>query len=169
MIKTELQQNNEALIFKYLSLSKNISKCNKKKKRIRSYFYQQSFTPCIYYDGQSVKNISLKIDKEVVRLIDTLDMLSLIKKILQKKQYYFKSFFDNLSNDERKKIYEKYKQQNFRNIAYSPLDELIIDEILEIEEAISYQFDYLFEKEMNEKDSNEIEDEFENMLLEMGL
>lgn len=169
MIKTEEQSNNEALIASYLSLSKNIKKCDRKKERIRTYFYQQSFTPSVYFDGQSVKNISLKIDKEVIRLVDTLNLLDTGKKILQKKQYYFNCFYQSLSDEEHKKIYEKYKSHDYKNSDYSQLDDLIINEIFEIEEAICYQFDYFYEKEMKEKDCDEIEDEFENMLKEMGL
>ena len=83
-----------------------------------------------------------KLDVQVPFYLDRQSQLSIQIKKLQRKQKYFKRYLLSLENNERVEFIKKYRvhPSQIETIHTTAIDEQALEEIIEIEEAISYEF-----------------------------
>lgn len=92
-------------------------------------------------DGVGYKGF--KLDTQVPFYLDRQTQLSTQIKKMQRKQKYFKRYLLSLENNKRVNLLKKYRvhPSQIESIYTSAIDEQTLKEIVEIEEAISYEFD----------------------------
>lgn len=143
------------LIHDYFNLDNRI---NRKKQRLQQ--LQREFESFNYYshtvydvvEGFYVRGFRLES-----RFCDYIDSLTLYKRHIMKlecKKHHFKTFTHTLDRNTYLSFKRKYKYitGNFEQVSCSKADEKFLNEILEIEQAISFEFN----DEFYEADSSEV-------------
>lgn len=124
----------EFAISQYMMIGKRIEQLIQKKAYKHWAFYQQSFCTTIAYTGYEIISQSIKADKAIERLDETLRMIDHHIEILKMKQGFWNKFLSSLTAEERKYFHDKYIKGYV--CLNERLDQLATEEIEEISQAI---------------------------------
>lgn len=173
--------NNEQkeLIQSYFNIDKRIKQTEKRLERVIYEFEHANYWGGTVATSTELKNIGFKVASRVAGYVDLCNTLERQIKMLERKKVYFNRFMSTLSNDVLVSLYRRYRVNDFNidNIQSMGSDRKVLDEILEIEEAISFQFgmkdnpDYLKMKQLENVELTEetVEQSFDNMLELLGV
>ena len=124
----------EFAISQYMMIDVRIKQLVQKKAYKHWAFYQQSFCTTIAYTGYEIVSQSIKADKAIERLDETLRTIDHHIEILKMKQSFWNKFLFSLTEEEQKYFHDKYIKGYVR--LNERLDQLANEEIAEINQAI---------------------------------
>lgn len=124
----------EFAISQYMTINNRIEHLKQKKAYKHWEFYQQSFYTSIAYTGYEIISQSIKADKAIERLDETLRTIDHHIEILKMKQGFWNKFLSSLTAEERKYFHDKYIKGYV--CLNERLDKLATEEIEEISQAI---------------------------------
>lgn len=160
----------EELISSYFSLPRRIRKTRSRMANAEKTFHSRSFYTRMEERDGEMTTVAFRLDREVV---DHVTMLQTAEKHLEElafKHKHFRRFWNTL--DDRSKEYYRTKYREGYPHINAELDELILEEIAEIEEACGY----IFEKKepierisFNPLEETDFEDSFSKMLEILGV
>lgn len=130
------------LIQKYLFLAESIERAERRLHSVQRTFHAQSMhTRTETTKEGEIITVGFRQDTEVVRYLDCLaDIEQNIDKNRKRKRY-FDQFLHTLPPEAQIYIHRRYKR-SCEETPREKLEQVILDEINEIEEAISYQYGY---------------------------
>lgn len=131
------------IIYDYVNMDKKIhSKKYELNYSILRFEFANYHGATRFDEVEGVSFIGFKVDEQVPFYLDRQSQLSTQIKKLQRKQKYFKRYLLSLENNERVEFIKKYRvhPSQIENIYTTAIDEQALEEIIEIEEAISYEF-----------------------------
>lgn len=129
-----MESLDEFIIRQYMTMNQRIKKLEQKKVYKRWAFYQQSFYTSIAYTGYEIVCQSIKADKAIERLDETLRKIDQHIKKLEMKQGFWNKFLSSLTAEEQQYFYNKYIKGYV--CINERLDQLANEEIAEINQAI---------------------------------
>ena len=140
------------LIHDYLNLEKNTKKIEKRKNQKEVEFNAQTFSGGTEFHPLGVRYKGFKVDDRVVGYID---LMNTYKRNIEKNRrrlHYFNRFLKGLDPHTTASLKRRYKQvTRYDEIQELGHDEIVLDEILEIEEAISFEFNTAITNELQRK------------------
>lgn len=129
-----MESLDEFAISQYMMIDVRIKQLVQKKAYKHWAFYQQSFCTTIAYTGYEIVSQSIKADKAIEKLDETLRAIEHHIEILKMKQGFWNKFLSSLTAEERKYFHDKYIKGYVR--LNERLDQLGNEEIAEINQAI---------------------------------
>lgn len=166
------------LLHEYFQLDYKIQSKERKKEYVKRDFFAQNLYGYIKYDDpKGIFQKGFNVESKVINYLDYLAVVERQIIILKRKNYHFKAYLATLDYNLYLSLKRRYKTRVFdlEEIQTLGSDQEIINELLEIEEAISYEFKKEFEL-FNEMKlqfgslSNEtLEDSFDAMLEVLGV
>lgn len=169
------------MIHEYLNLDNKIIRKQKRIKNLEKEFYSQNFCGKIdYANPKGVYTAGFNVQNKVCQYVDRLEEQHKGLSILKRKKQHFQRFVDGLSIDVQRGLKRDFKHDNMTmyNISLTKTHKKIVQEILEIEEAICHEFhtdpfpEYdkdLLAVETVELTSETIENSFQTMLNMLGV
>jgi len=166
-------------IHKYLNIDKRIKDIKKRIDYSRMEFEAQSYHGRTDFDYLGIFLRGFRVDTEVCNFVDS---ITLRKRSIQKykrKKYYFNKFITTLDQHTYESLQRRYG--NFWNLEHAQElghDLKVLDEIMEIEEAIHHEFDTdplpehekaMVGVELNDLKPDTLEDSFNTMLEKLGV
>lgn len=133
-----MERIDEVIISQYLTLNQRINRLKQKKRYKHWLFYQQTFHTMIAYTGYEIVAQSLKPDKAIEKLDETIRLIDHQMEILTVKQRYWQEFFNALSSEEQRYFYVRYIKGYM--CLNERLDRLALEEIEEINQAIEFRY-----------------------------
>lgn len=163
---------------KYFSMDQSIEQAKKRIQKARRFFYSRSMHTCQGTDEDGVMfTRGFRQDTEVVTFVDLIDRIEKgIKKKIRKQRYLY-DYIRTLPQDEQNYIHRRYIEGECECINERIEDELL-DEIQEIEEAVQYLFNdepeinanatkIKFENDV--QNTKDFEDNFQDILVMLGV
>lgn len=169
------------MIQNYFFLDKRITQVENKIERLEWEFKHRNFYGGMTYDEvRGVRHKSFRLDNEVCVYADAITKREQSVLMLKRKQYHFKRYLNSLTLDAQRGLKRDFKRvdDNMYKMTLTGTHRKLIMEILEIEEAVSYEFDKEvlpeYEKdmvlvEMNELKPDTLEESFDTMLEMLGV
>lgn len=153
-----MKSEHKELIHDYLRLDKNIRRAYKRLEWLEWEFYSQNFCGRTEFNILGVKTVGFRVDSKVGSYVDVLNACEHNIKKMKRKKYHFERYLKTLDNNvyiSLKRRYGSYKDlEQAQELGH---DKKVVDELLEIEDAVKFEFKELeFDKEQHEKE--EIED-----------
>lgn len=167
-MKSDKEIEIENFIHRYFGLSERIGLLKTAIKYREYEFSNRSFYNWIEFGEMSIKNVGVKVEKEVINHVSSIELTEKRIQRLNKREYYFTNYLNNLSKTDYVILKSKYTT-SYELLQFTNLDKQTYDEILEIEEAIAFQFDYFLEKESNYLELKAFKSDYEKMLEELGV
>lgn len=133
-----MENMDEFIIRRYMTIENRINELERKKSYKKWAFYQQSFYTSIAYTGYEIYSQSIRADKAVERLDEILRTIDRRIEKLKIRRYYWTTFFSTLTADE-KNYFEKKYIMNY-TMMNQHLDHLAMEEIVEINDAITLRY-----------------------------
>lgn len=140
-----MESIDELAISQYMTLGDKIKKLNHRKSYLRWAFYQQTFHSKIVYTGYEIISESIKADRAIERLDETIRTIEQHIRLVKQKQHYWQDFLNSLSQQDRFYFTRKYLKGH--TIINERLDRLALEEIDEIDRAIVFQFCSMMEED----------------------
>lgn len=129
------------LIHDYLDLDGYIRKIKRRKRNTIIEFNAQSFTGKAVEDPTGLRYIAFKVDERVTNHIDLINNYNRNIEMCRRKQQYLNQFLSTLDHHTVMSLYRRYKNvAYFEDVQVMGHDEIVLDELLEIEEAIRFEF-----------------------------
>lgn len=124
-------------IIKYMKLDYSIRRLQKRIDNMQSVFFDRSFHTRIEPTDLGLNVLAYRIESEVCGYVDSVSRI--YKKLENKKRIrkYFNDYLNSLSPRERDYLYKRYLM-GYDLPEQEEIDNATIEEIREIEEAISY-------------------------------
>lgn len=169
------------LIHAYLNLDKQIHRQEKRREFFEMEFRHQNYSGSTRFcSNEGVSFQGFKVDLKVSNHIDRMNAIESKISRLKRKKHYFNRFLMTMESSNLKSIKRRY------DVNYNVIDDIqtlgsdrkVLDEILEIEEAISHEFNTELPRELNKKfvsiaeaelTEETIESSFEAMLEALGV
>lgn len=128
----------------YFKLDKRIKAKEKRIKTLRDSFYDQSMATRVTSDGLEVISMGFSTERNVIPLVDALVHMEKTIQIFCKKRRYLNDYLNLLPLLERRSLVKRYAGDDLP-IETDPSDTDLYAEILEIEDAINFQYGYPLE------------------------
>lgn len=137
-----MKQEHKELIHDYLNLDSRIKRTEKRRYQAEYSFNMQTFCGTTDFSSPlGIRHKGFRVDVRVVEHIDLMNTYKLNTKKNRRRQYHFNRFMYSLDPHTRASLERRYKQvSNYDDIQALGHDHVVLDEILEIEEAIGYEF-----------------------------
>ena len=174
-----MRAEQKELIQSYMNIDKEIKDTERRLMYKKKSFYAQNFYGKTEFNAIRIQSKGFRVDSRVAGYVDLCNTLERQIEVLERKKMYFNRFMRTLPNEVLSSLNRRYKVIDFNmdNIQSMGSDRKVLDEILEIEEAISFQFgmkdnpDFLKMKQLENVELTEetVEDSFENMLELLGV
>ena len=150
--------DNEDLVSTYFYLQKRIDRAKGRIEEYEQDFNNKNFYTCIQERYEVMTTVAFRLEKEVTDHVAAIEMAEQHIKTLQFKLKHFDRFWSEVSSLDKEYYLDRYKRH--RETINDSLDNLIVDDIREIEEAASYQISgvipiILTNKLIDESDPNE--------------
>lgn len=156
------------VIHDYFNLKNSIRMKKERLKYFELKFNHSNFYGKTAFDNNDRINYQgFRLDTRVINHVDHIAIIEKQLTIIERKQYHFKQFLKELEPNVLSSLKRRYTRNisGINAIQSMPSDSKLWDEILEIEEAISYEF-----KDKNQLTTFKIEQaEFSNETLEESL
>lgn len=150
--------DNEDLVSTYFYIQQRIDRAKGRIEEYEQDFNNKNFYTCIQERYEVMTTVAFRLEKEVTDHVAAIEMAEQHIKTLQFKLKHFDRFWSEVSSLDKEYYLDRYKRH--RETINDNLDNLIVDEIREIEEAASYQISgvipiVLTNKLVEESDPNE--------------
>ncbi|MDU3686269.1 MAG: hypothetical protein E7G01_10490 [Enterococcus faecalis] len=149
-----MERIEEFVISRYMTIEQRIEQLKQKIIYKQWAFYQQSFYTNIAYTGYEIVCQSIKVDKAIETLDETVDVIQHQIEILEVKKHYWQKFLTSLPRKEQQYFHDKYIRGY--ECVNERLDRLATEETEEIAEAVSLRYienkDYIKPIELVEND-----------------
>lgn len=175
-----MRYEHKELIHDYLNIDRQIKRIEQ-----RMYNAQLEFEALNYYGGTDfydpigVRNKGFRVDSRVSAYVDYIQACERNIQKNERRKQHFKRYTDTLDPHTYSSLKRRYGNINhFDDLEELGHDERVLDEILEIEEALSYEFknEHLSEHdrklirvETNNLEPDTLEESFETMLNMLGV
>lgn len=160
------------LIHDYFNLDDRINRTKLRTLQLQREFDSLNYYGNIVFDtNDGVKYQGFRLDSRVINYVDSIALYNRHIMKLERRKHHFKTFTHTLDRDAYLSFERRYKyiRGSFEQVSYSKADERYLNEILEIEQAISSEFNDPLQDELN-RDYIEIEQlELTNETLEESL
>lgn len=148
----------EDLVSTYFYIQQRIDRAKGRIEEYEQDFNNKNFYTCIQERYEVMTTVAFRLEKEVTDHVAAIEMAEQHIKTLQFKLKHFDRFWSEVSSSDKEYYLDRYKRH--RETINDNLDNLIVDEIKEIEEAASYQISgvipiVLTNKLVEESDPNE--------------
>lgn len=167
------------LIHDYINIDKRIKQIEYRMDQREIEFNAQSFCGGTIFHPLGVMYAGFRVDERVSTYIDLMNTYKRNIAMNKRRRYYFNNFLNGLDPHTRASLKRRYKQNmRFDEMQSIGHDRIVLDEIVEIEDAISYEFGTSLSGELNKeilqveytKFSEEtVEDSFEAMQKLLGV
>lgn len=175
-----LKYEYKELIHDYLNVANRITRIEQRMHNAKIEFKALNYYGGTNYDDPiGVRSKGFRMESKVSNYVDYIQMCEKNIEKNKRRMHYFKRFTDNLDPHTYSSLKRRYGYINrLDDMQELGHDEQVLDEILEIEEAISHEFDFRelpeFDKKMLSVESNDLEpdtleDSFETMLEVLGV
>ena len=169
-----MKYEHKELIHDYLNVANRITRIEQRMRNARIEFEALNYYGGTSYDDPvGVRNRGFRVESRVSDYVDYIQMCERNIEKNKRRIHYFKRFTDTLDLHTYSSLKRRYGSINrLDDMQEAGHDEQVLDEILEIEEAISFEFgmkdniDYLKMKQLEnvELTDETVEDSFESML-----
>lgn len=148
-----MRTRHKEIIQDYFFLGTQITRKKEQLNELHLEFYSRNFYGGTNYDDpMGIRAKGFNVESEVTYFSDNTSILESKIKALERKYEYFKRFRLSLDNNEYQKLLKKYTTStNVSTITTGDIDESVLDEILEIEEAVGYEFDKLIPPDLTKE------------------
>lgn len=175
-----MKYEHKELIHDYLHIEKQIKRIENRMYNAEIEFYAQNFYGRTdFYDPIGVRNRGFRVETRVADYVDYIQMCERNIEKNKRRMHYFNRYISTLDRHTLSSLKRRYSNiSRLDDIEVLGHDEQVLDEILEIEEAISHEFDFEklpeFDKKMmlvefNDLEPDTLEDSFETMLEVLGV
>lgn len=150
-------EERDEMILKYLKLSFSIDGTKKRIRRLKEEYYSKNLYTRNEPDYGSGRIIvrAYRVETEIVKYVDVLMDLEKSIATKSKKLRYFNCYLEELPLNEREYLYNRFLRQ-FDVIVQEQVEQAAYEEILEIEDAISYMNGEIPDKLSQVEDSTEL-------------
>ena len=155
----------QRVIQQYFNFDKDIKGIENKIESIREQFYSQSMVSRTTHTELGIYACGFCPEKQVVLLVDNIQIHESKINRIKKKQLYLNRFLDSIPLQEKQYLINKYVK-GISLLGMRQVENELYDEIQEIEEAISYMEGYPVEIEIEnvEVNNDNLQDEFTKIL-----
>lgn len=175
-----MKYEHKELIHDYLHIGKRIKRIEQRMYSAKINFGAQNYIGGTdFYSPLGVKRRVFSLENEICSYVDYLNACELNIKKNERRKKYFKHYIDTLDPHTRTSLKSRYGDiSRLDEVPELGHDEQVLDEILEIEEAISHEFknEHLSEHdrnlirvETNNLKPDTLEESFETMLHMLGV
>ena len=130
----------EMEIFKFMNLKQTISELKIEKMIKYKEYYQQSFYTSTHYTGYEIFTKAIRPEQAVCELDKLMALIDKRIAIAEARLNYWMMFLNGLSRHERHYFTRKYVDGHL--LLNNRLEKLAVEEIKEIQVAITFQFGY---------------------------
>lgn len=175
-----MKYEHKELIHDYLHIGKRIKRIEQRMYSAKINFGAKNYIGGTdFYSPLGVKRRAFSLENEICSYVDYLNACELNIKKNERRKKYFKHYIDTLDPHTSTSLKSRYGDiSQLDEVPELGHDEQVLDEILEIEEAISHEFE--FEKlpeldkkmllvEFNDLKPDTLEDSFDTMLEVLGV
>lgn len=128
----------EDLVSTYFYLQKRIDRAIQRIEEYETEFRCKNFYTCIQERYEEMTTVAFRLEKEVTDHVAAIEMAEQHIKTLRFKLKHFDRFWSEVSSSDKEYYLDRYKRH--RETINDNLDNLIVDEIKEIEEAVTHYF-----------------------------
>jgi len=143
------------VIGSYFSLDDRISKTKNRIRNSRINFYNRSLTTRLGMIDDQLTTVGCDIETEVTNHVSATQIAEQHIRVLRLKKHYFNAFWNMLDTSSKEYYIDRYKHD--MDVSNNELDELILDEVKEIEQAIRYQKKHYEGEEPTNKEKKDYE------------
>ncbi|MEK4948362.1 hypothetical protein [Carnobacterium sp. FSL W8-0810] len=129
---------NEDLVSTYFYLQTRIDRTKERIEEYEQDFNNKNFYTCIQERYEQMTTVAFRLEKEVTDHVAAIEMAEQHIETLQFKLKHFDRFWSEVSSSDKEYYLDRYKRH--RETINDNLDNLIVDEIKEIEEAVTHYF-----------------------------
>lgn len=148
-----MDNERECEIRKFFRLSERIQKIKNRIDYLEREFYNQSFTPqTIVIENVEIIRSGFKMEREVIRHVDTINDLKKSIERLTKMKTYFDNYINDLPAEIRSILIDKYINNKPINVDITSHEAELYEEIEEIYTAINFMYGYPQEQSETVKD-----------------
>ncbi|MDN5373113.1 MAG: hypothetical protein PWR19_2159 [Carnobacterium sp.] len=130
--------DNEDLVSTYFYIQQRIDRAKGRIEEYEQDFNNKNFYTCIKERYEEMTTVAFRLEKEVTDHVAAIEMAEQHIKTLRFKLKHFDRFWSEVSSSDKEYYLDRYKRH--REISNDKLDNLIVDEIREIEEAVNHYF-----------------------------
>lgn len=174
-----MNYEHKELIRDYLNLDKHIQRVHERMKHKELEFNAQSFCGGTVFHPLGISYKNFNIENRVCNYVDLMNTYQKQIEMNKRRSHYFNRFLSSLSPHTRVSLNRRYKKmESFEGIQELGHDEIVLDEILEIEEAIAFEFNINLSNELQRQaiqveytafSDDTVEDSFEIMQSLLGV
>lgn len=140
------------LIHDYLNLEKRISRIKRRMIHKEAEFNSQTFCGVTEFHPLGVRHKGFKVDDRVCGYIDLMNTYKQNIEMNKRRLKYFNQFMSRLDPHTAMSLIRRYKRSiRFDEMQDLGHDRVVLDEIVEIEDAISYEFNTELSDELQRK------------------
>lgn len=144
-----MRAEHKELIHDYLNLERHIESIKKRMIQKEIEFNNQTFCGVTEFHPLGLKRNSFRVDDGVVRYIDLMNTYNQQIEMNNRRLHYFNHFLNSLDPHTKASLIRRYKEcMCFDKIQGLGHDRIVLDEIAEIEDAISYEFNIVLSAEL---------------------
>lgn len=138
------------LIHDYLNLDRRIKRIEKRMIQREVEFNTQTFSGGTVFDPLGVRHKGFKVDDRVCGYVDLMNTYKRNIAMSKRRLGYFNRFLTSLDPHTKASLIRRYQQSmRFDEMQDLGHDRIVLDEIIEIEDAISYEFGTTLSDELN--------------------
>lgn len=164
-----MEYEQKELIHDYVNLDKRIKRIEKRLEQICIEFKAQNFSGRTAFTSLGVKHISFKVDNKVSEYVDLICTCEKVIAKIKRREYHFKRYLTTLDKHTQISLKRRFRYiGDVEGIQELGHDKEVLYEILEIEEAISYEFNDPLQDEVNRDYIDIAEQELTNDTLEQS-
>lgn len=152
-----MKYEHKELIHDYLNLERYIKRINKRINKKQIEFNAQSFCGTTEFGGLEIRHRGFRVDDRVCSYVDLINTYRQNIEMNKRRLHYFNRFLTSLDQHTALSLRRRYKKVvYFGEVQELGHDEIVLDEILEIEDAISYEFSTALSNEL-QRDALQVE------------
>lgn len=152
----------------YFRIDERIAGVQERINRVRESFYGQSLLSHIQYNGLEVFSVGFNVESNVVPFVDCQKAGEQTIERLLKKKRYLNDYLNSLEPDVKAYLINRYSNEPLsRECRQADID--LLDEIYEIEDAISFMYGYPVEQREIRLDNSNLEDDFNEIAAMLGV
>lgn len=175
-----MKYEHKELIHDYIHIEEQNKRIENRIYNAEVEFYEQNFYGGTdFYDPIGIKNRGFRVESKVSNYVDFIEACERNIKKNKRRQHHFKRYTDTLDVHTHSSLKRRYSNiSRLDEVQELGHDNKVLDEILEIEEAISHEFEFEklpeFDKkrllvEFNDLKPDTLEDSFDTMLEVLGV
>ncbi|RDW15956.1 hypothetical protein [Oceanobacillus chungangensis] len=164
----ELNEIEQEEIQAYFNIDNRISNIEYRIEQLRKMFYDQTMATRTECDGLDIYSVGFSPDRNVVPYLDVVLSRERTIEVLRKRKRYLNDYLNTLDPLDKTYLINRYTKKKIPK-TINPLDRELYEEILEINEAINFMWDYPPDIRNVELNNETLEKDFDAIATLLGV